>query len=106
MRLTDAGAIVDLAVVMIAMVTGGLVAAWVGAGILQRLPTRSLVVVIGVLLFLVSALFLAESMGTGTTVFRLSDPSTRVIAAGLLGLMIVRLVACLEWPAASSSSRS
>lgn len=79
----------DFAVEIIAMLAGGMIAAWIGAGLLSRIPKRHTVAVIAALLVAIAALLLVESFFAGATRFALpADVTLRTAAAMLAGLLV------------------
>ncbi len=50
---------------IVGMLAGGIVAAWVGAGVLSRMPKHRIMAVIGVLLIAIAALLVLETVFTG-----------------------------------------
>lgn len=73
---------------IIAMSSGGVIAAWVGAGALARIPRNRIIPVIAILLGLIAAMLVAEMFLTGSAVLSLPpDQWIRTgfaLAAGLL----------------------
>jgi uncharacterized protein len=74
---------------IVAMLLGGVVAAWVGAGVLSRMPQHRVTAVIGFLLIAIAALLVLETAFTGTPALTLPhDPVLRSIAATVAGLFV------------------
>ena len=73
---------------ILAMLGGGIIAAWVGASVLSRIPKHRMVAVIAVLLVGIAALLVLETVFAGATHFAL--PANQVVrpaaafAAGIL----------------------
>lgn len=71
------------------MLVGGIVAAWVGAGVLSRMPKHRMISVIGVLLVAIAALLVLETVFAGAPALTLPrDPLLRSIAAVMAGLLV------------------
>lgn len=74
---------------IIAMSSAGVVAAWVGAGALSRIPRNRIIPVIAALLGLIAAMLVAEIFLTGSSVLSLPpDQSIRTVFALGAGLLV------------------
>jgi uncharacterized protein len=74
---------------IVGMIVGGIFAAWVGAGVLARMPKHRIIAVIGILLIAIAALLVLETMLAGATGFTLPHhPVVRSIAALVAGLLV------------------
>ena len=72
-----------------AMLAGGVVAAWIGAGVLGRLPKARVISVISVLLIAIAGLLVAETLYAGATALVLPhDLTIRTIVAVVAGLLV------------------
>ncbi len=72
-----------------AMIVGGVVAAWYGAGLLQRLPSRRLTAIIASLLLLIAALLAAEAVMREDMAAEIpDDPALRALGGVAAGLVI------------------
>jgi len=78
---TDAANVADFGVEIVAMLIGGVIAAWIGAAALARIPKGRVVGVIGVLLFAIAALLVLESLFAGAT--DLALPNDQLLRAGV-----------------------
>jgi uncharacterized protein len=79
----------DLRVEILSMLTGGMVAAWIGAGVLERIPKTRIMGLIAVLLAGTAALLAAEVLLTGVTWSALpQNPALRAIAGLTAGLVV------------------
>ena len=79
----------DFAAEIIAMLAGGMVAAWIGAGLLSRIPKRHTITVIAVLLVAIAALLVFEGFFAGATSFALpTNGMLRTAAAMVAGLLV------------------
>ena len=56
---------------VLSMTTGGIITAWIGAGLLARVPTARLMAIIAALLLVVALLLFAEATFTGTALHTL-----------------------------------
>ena len=71
------------------MLAGGVAAAWIGAGVLSRVPKHRIMPIIGLLLIAISVLLILESVFKGATAPSLPDDlSIRLIAAIIAGLLV------------------
>lgn len=71
------------------MLVGGVAAAWVGAGVLSRMPRQRIMSVIGTLLIAIAALLVLETMFTGAPALTLPhDPVLRSMAAVVAGVLV------------------
>ena len=74
---------------IVAMLLGGIIAAWVGAGVLSRIPKHRMVLVIAVLLIGIAALLLFEVNFAGATHFALpANQVLRATAAFTAGILV------------------
>jgi uncharacterized membrane protein YfcA len=81
--------VADYRVEVIAMLAGGIVAAWLGAGYLQRIPKNRIMGVIAMLLLGTAALLAIETMISGTAWALLAHDSVwRAPAAVVAGLLV------------------
>jgi uncharacterized membrane protein YfcA len=72
-----------------AMVAGGVVAAWIGAGALLRIPKERVVSIIAVLLIAIAGLLIMETVFAGSTHFSLPpDQLVRVSVAMVVGIVV------------------
>ena len=75
--------------VLASMIAGGMIAAWVGAGMLSRIPPERLMTIISALLLVVAVLLVAEAGLSSETPLALPrDPLIRSIAGVLAGLLV------------------
>jgi uncharacterized protein len=89
LQVTDAGSVVHLSTEILGMLSGGILAAWIGAGALARIPQSRIVAIIAALLGAIAALLIAETVFAGSTAIALpQDPVLRASAAVGLGLMV------------------
>jgi len=89
LQVTDAGSVVHLSTEILGMLSGGILAAWIGAGTLARIPQSRIVAIIAALLGAIAALLIAETVFAGSTAIALpQDPVLRASAAVGLGLMV------------------
>jgi uncharacterized membrane protein YfcA len=71
------------------MITGGIISAWIGAGLLARIPASRLMMIISALLLVVAALLIAEATYKGTALLSLHhDPLLRPSVGLLAGLFV------------------
>lgn len=78
----------DFAVEIAAMLAGGMVAAWIGAGLLSRIPKRHTITVIAILLVAIAALLVFESFFAGVSFALPADGTLRTAAAMVAGLLV------------------
>lgn len=89
LQVADAGSVVHLSTEILGMLSGGVLAAWIGAGALARIPQSRIVAIIAALLGAIAALLIAETVFAGSTAIALpQDPVLRASAAVGLGLMV------------------
>ena len=89
LQVTDAGSVVHLSTEILGMLSGGILAAWIGAGTLARIPQSRIVAIIAALLGAIAALLIAETVFAGSTAIALpQNPVLRASAAVGLGLMV------------------
>ncbi|MDX2306949.1 MAG: sulfite exporter TauE/SafE family protein [Hyphomicrobium sp.] len=75
--------------VTLSMIAGGTLAAWIGAGVLSRIPQRQLMLAICLLLILISLVLMAEAfMTTGVSVALSPEPSVRIVAGLMAGIFV------------------
>jgi len=85
---TNANEVTSFTPEILAMLAGGIAAAWVGATLLQRIPKDRVLVVIAALLAAIAGLLIFESLFTGTTSFALpADYLVRIPAAVSAGIV-------------------
>ena len=74
---------------IVAMLAGGAIAAWIGAGLLARIPKRRIIAIIAALLVAIAALLVFESFFAGATDFVFpADHSLRGAVAFTAGLFV------------------
>lgn len=74
---------------IVAMLAGGAIAAWIGAGLLARIPKRRIIAIIAALLVAIAALLVFESFFAGVTDFVFpADHSLRGAVAFTAGLFV------------------
>jgi uncharacterized protein len=79
----------DFIVEIVFMIAGGIIAGWIGAGVLSRIPKNRIYLIIAVLLIAVAVLLVLESVFAGTTSFALpTDERLRAIAAFVGGIFV------------------
>lgn len=79
----------SLRVEIAGMVLGGIVAAWISAGALLRLPKQRVIMVIGVMLLAIAGLLVLETVFAGTSAIRLPpDQLLRGAVAVIAGLLV------------------
>lgn len=78
-----------------AMLAGGIAAAWIGAGVLSRIPKDRIVPVIASLLAAVAALLVIETRFAGSTVLALPPDQVLRAVAGLFAGMAVGAISSL-----------
>ena len=89
LQFTHAANLTSFTAVIAAMLAGGILAAWLGASLLSRIPKRRTVEVVAALLICVAALFVLETLFAGSTQFALpNDQMLRVTAAVAAGLIV------------------
>lgn len=89
LQFTHAANLANFTAVIVAMLAGGILAAWLGASLLSRIPKRRTVEVVAALLIGVAALFVLETILAGSTQFALpNDQMLRVPAAVAAGLIV------------------
>ena len=81
--------------VVAAMVIGGVVAAWFGAGALARVPANRLMKIIAALLLIVAAMLVAEAAYAGGTQLTLPDDGIFRAGLGVLAGLLVGAVSSL-----------
>ena len=75
--------------IVISMIAGGVIAAWIGARLLAAIPVRRLIAIISALLLLIAVLLAAEVALDHAAPPRLADdPFLRLTAGALAGLLI------------------
>lgn len=75
--------------VALSMITGGIISAWIGAGLLARIPATKLMMIISVLLLVVAAMLIAEATYVETALPIIHhDPLVRSGVGLLTGLLI------------------
>ena len=79
----------DYTSVMVAMLAGGIVAAWIGAASLVRIPKNRIIAIIAALLVAIAGLLVLETALVGSTHFVLPpDQYVRLPAALVAGLIV------------------
>ena len=81
--------------VLASMITGGVIAAWVGAGALSRVPADRLMQIIAGLLLIVAAMLFAEATYTGDLPFALPHDTLVRSGVGLLSGLLVGAISSL-----------
>lgn len=75
--------------VVLSMIAGGMISAWIGAGLLARVPASRLMAAISALLLVVAAMLFAEATYTGAALPSLpNDPFIRSGAGLFAGLLV------------------
>jgi uncharacterized membrane protein YfcA len=75
--------------VVLSMIAGGMIAAWIGAGWLSRIQPNRLMAIISTLLIIVAAMLIAEVVFADTQVVRpISDPILRTVLGFAAGILI------------------
>lgn len=95
LRLQLAGDIASYADVLLSMIAGGMLAAWIGAGALQRIPANRLMKIIAALLLLISLMLLIEATALGPAFPALPASTILRSAVGLLAGLTVGAVSSL-----------
>jgi uncharacterized membrane protein YfcA len=89
LSLAQAANVVNHKIEIAGMLVGGIAAAWIGAGVLSRLPKHRIMPIIGVLLIAISVLLVLETLFTGATALGLPDDGpVRLVAALAAGLLV------------------
>jgi uncharacterized protein len=87
--LVHEASVMSYGIEIVGMLVGGMLAAWVGAGVLSRMPKHRVIAVIGILLVAIAVLLVVETMVAGATGFALPhQPVVRSIAAIVAGLLV------------------
>jgi uncharacterized membrane protein YfcA len=74
---------------IVAMIAGGIIAAWVGAGLLARIPKNRVLAIIASLLIAIAGLLMFETYyGESTTLALFHDPFVRAPVALVAGLAV------------------
>jgi uncharacterized membrane protein YfcA len=73
---------------IIAMSLAGVAAAWIGAGVLSRIPKQRMLPLLAVLLVLVAALLVAEAATHGAADLSMAPGPARTVTAAVLGLVV------------------
>ncbi|MBX9592522.1 MAG: sulfite exporter TauE/SafE family protein [Hyphomonadaceae bacterium] len=81
LRFTEAASVGHLSTEIAAMLAGGVVAAWIGAGVLARIARHRIVAIMAALLLAIAALLVAETMFAGSTALAL--PQDQALRAGV-----------------------
>jgi uncharacterized protein len=81
--------VVDYVPEIVIMIAGGVIAAWIGAATLVRIPKTRLIAVIALLLVAIAVLLVAETVFTGSTRLTLpADQIVRVPMALVAGIVV------------------
>jgi len=79
----------DFCIEIVGMLIGGMIAAWLGAGLLSRIPKARIMAVIAILLLVTAARLAAETVTAGTSwAFLNHDSAWRGPAAVMAGLLV------------------
>lgn len=81
--------------VVLSMITGGIISAWIGAGLLARIPSSRLMMIISALLLVVAAMLFAEAAYEGTGLPALPQEAVLRFAVGLLAGLLVGAISSL-----------
>jgi uncharacterized membrane protein YfcA len=86
---TPAASISSFTLEIVAMIAGGTIAAWVGAGLLARIPKNRALAIIALLLIAIAALLIFETYYAESTALALPhDPLVRASLALVAGLAV------------------
>jgi uncharacterized protein len=86
---TTAASLSDYTVEVVSIIVGGVAAAWVGAGLLERIPKHRVLSVIALLLIAIAALLVFETYYVGSTALALPhDVLVRGPIAIISGLVV------------------
>lgn len=94
-NLTTATALSAYTDVVASMVIGGVIAAWIGARLLSRVPPSRLMSIISALLLIVALMLLAEAVYTGGAIVTLPQDSLIRFSVGLFAGLLVGAVSSL-----------
>ena len=79
----------NFSVEIVGMLMGGIAAAWIGAGVLARMPKQRVIPRIGILLIAIAALLVLETVFAGSTHLTLpQDQTVRAMAAVIAGTIV------------------
>lgn len=95
LRFVDAAAVSTYQSEITAMIVSGVLAAWLGAGVLSRVPKNRVSAILAALLIAISALLLVETAFQGTTVLQLPESHFVRIVAGLVAGLGIGAVSSL-----------
>jgi uncharacterized membrane protein YfcA len=87
--------LMDHRVEIAAMLGGGVLAAWIGAGVLVRIPKRRIIIVIATLLAAIAGLLVLETAFAGSTGLMLADDKLLRTPIAVLGGLMVGAVSSL-----------
>jgi uncharacterized membrane protein YfcA len=86
---TPAASVTGFTLEIVAMIAGGTIAAWVGAGLLARIPKNRVLATIALLLIAIAGLLILETYYAESTALALAhDPFVRLSAALVAGLAV------------------
>jgi len=86
---TEAASTTNFTTEIVAMLAGGILAAWIGAGVLARIPSSRIVGIMAALLVAIAVLLVLETMFAGSTGMALPhDQLLRGSAALVAGLVV------------------
>jgi uncharacterized membrane protein YfcA len=89
LSVVDATNVSNYSVEISGMLAGGIATAWIGAGILSRIPKHRIIPIIAVLLIAIGTLIVVETVFAGTRGFDLPhDQALRAVAAILAGTIV------------------
>jgi uncharacterized protein len=80
---------------VVAMLVGGIAAAWVGAGLLSRIPKDRVMLVIASLLAAIAVLLMIETRFAGSTALALPPDQILRVAVGLMAGLVVGAISSL-----------
>ena len=89
LEVLGAADLANLRIEMASMLIGGMIAAWIGAGLLARIPKTQIMRVIAALLLATAGLLAAETLLSGVSWVALpQDPALRCIVGLMAGLLV------------------
>jgi uncharacterized membrane protein YfcA len=92
---TEAASVTHFTTEIAAMLAGGVVAAWIGAGVLARIPRGRIVGIMAALLVAIAVLLVLETVFAGSTAMALPDQQPLRVSAALAAGLIVGAVSSL-----------
>jgi len=95
LRFTDAASLAHVSTEIVAMLAGGVMAAWIGAGALARIPKRRIVAIIALLLAAIAMLLVVETIFAGSTAVALPQGQALRASVALGAGLIVGAVSSL-----------